>query len=231
MRAPLSCLALALLFSALPTRAADDKDAKNKEPDLIPLGQLAGVVKSVGSGTLTLEVTQRHLELSPQAQANVAKDVQQLLARQQAILQTPNPAQRQQRMVEFLQSVQQLQRDQQNLFVVKETKSSVDLRLADDIKVRLPQPPVAFDEKGNFRQYTAKELKDLKGPDNLPGFTGEVDSLAAKQTVLVVAARKRPAKPADKDKEKDKDKEAEKSMAADEKPLATLIVILAEPMK
>jgi hypothetical protein len=221
MRVPLPCVALVVCLAALPDASADDKEPKNKEPDLIPLGQVAGIVKSTGSGTLTVEIVQRHLELNPQAQADVAKDAQQLLAKQQAILQTPNPAQRQQRLVEFLQSVQQLQRDQQNLFVVKETKSNVDLRLAEEVKVRVPRPPVAFDEKGNFRAYTAKELKELKGPENLPGFTGEVADVAVNQTVLVVVARKRPAK----------DKDVDKSMAVDEKPLATLIVILAEPMK
>ena len=46
-----------------------------------------------------------------------------------------------------------------------------DLPVADDVKVRLPSPPPATDEKGNPKRYTAKELKALKGPGNEWGYS------------------------------------------------------------
>jgi hypothetical protein len=58
-----------------------------------------------------------------------------------------------------------------------------DLSVADDVKVRLPSPPPATDEKGNPKKYTAKELKALKGPGNEWGYSADFDSLKPGQTV------------------------------------------------
>ncbi len=58
-----------------------------------------------------------------------------------------------------------------------------DLPAADDVKVRLPSPPPATDEKGNPKRYTAKELKALKGPGNEWGYSADFDSLKPGQTV------------------------------------------------
>jgi hypothetical protein len=35
--------------------------------------------------------------------------------------------------------------------------------------VRSLQPPVAFDDKGNVKKYTAQELKEMRGDGKLPG--------------------------------------------------------------
>ena len=39
------------------------------------------------------------------------------------------------------------------------------LFLKDDVKIRLLNPPEAFDDKGRAKKYTPKELKELKGDD------------------------------------------------------------------
>jgi hypothetical protein len=85
-------------------------------------------------------------------------------------------------------------------------KGPIDLRVGDHMLVRVQQPPPAFDEKGNFKTYTQKELDELRGPDKrLPGFTGQLGALRQGQMVKVYLAP-RTAAPATKDKAKEKDK-------------------------
>ena len=94
-------------------------------------------------------------------------------------------------------------------------------------------PPPAFDEKGNFKKYTAKELKELKGDSNLPGYEAGMDALKPGQTVKVYLAKataaKQPKAAAPKEKAKPKEKEKEKDALDDDKPAIKLIVIVAEP--
>ncbi|MCS6851119.1 MAG: hypothetical protein NZ700_08135 [Gemmataceae bacterium] len=94
----------------------------------------------------------------------------------------------------------------------------VDFQAADDVRVRTLKPAEQFDEKGNIRQYTAKELAEMKGPGNLPGYTASFDALHAGQIVKVYLAAKQPipANPAAK----------EKGAAA--RPLVALIMIVQE---
>lgn len=119
-------------------------------------------------------------------------------------------------------------------------ESNVDVVPHDDLKVRSMQPPVVFDDKGNRRPLTAKEKQDLRGTDRLPGYAVDFDSLKLDQIVEVhLASRKTPAElramsrtPA-KAKAKTKGSETDETLEGlgDDKPLATVIVILAEPVK
>jgi hypothetical protein len=220
--------------------AAPDKPAKKaageNEPKekLVPLGTLAGVVESVGesTGDLTLQVTVRYLEPNPGAQAEYLRQQQQIIQRQQALMLTRNPAQRQQQLNQLYQAAMQLQRSGANLFTVKEVKRNVELRLAEDVKVRSVLPPEQFDDKGNVKKYTKEELKELKGPDpRLPGYKADRDSIEKGRAVLVRVARRAVA-PAKKVKGQAKDKEApaDKEWAADNKPLVTLVLVGPEPV-
>jgi hypothetical protein len=226
MRLPLACAALLLL--SLGVVAADgnkdlDKD-KDKEKDtgekLVSLGRLVGVLQATGgsSGDLTLRVTVPTLEANPQEQANLVRQQQEVLLRQQVILRLRNPVQRQQQMAQLLQSAQRLMQTQQNLFRVKRTQVDVPLQLGDDVKVRSLTPPRAFDDKGNVKRYTAKELKELRGPGDLPGFAADRDHLEEGQTVLVKVSIK-----------KLKDKPANKLTVTEDKPIVTLVLIVSEP--
>ena len=91
------------------------------------------------------------------------------------------------------------------------------------MKVRLAQPPEAFDDKGNIKKYTAKELKELKGPDNLPGYTGTLDDVKTNQLVLVSLAASR-ARAARSPREKDGDKMLDK----DTPLVIRMIVVLGD---
>jgi hypothetical protein len=115
--------------------------------------------------------------------------------------------------------MQQAAQAQRDLFRVKQSHQDIEFEPADDVKVRLRQPPEAFDEKGNIKVYTAAELKELRGKDKLWGFPGDVTNLQTGQTVYIVAARKKLPKDAPKD------------MLGDAKPIATIVYILAEPKR
>jgi hypothetical protein len=79
----------------------------------------------------------------------------------------------------------------------------------DDVKVRTKNPPVAYDDKGNKKKYTAKELKELKGDSKLPGYSAEFNDLKQNQVVEVSLVRKK----SDKGKQ----------------PLAGVIMIVTQP--
>jgi hypothetical protein len=63
-----------------------------------------------------------------------------------------------------------------------------DLPVADHLVVRLVQPASAFDDKGNIKKYTAKELQEMKGPGNLPGYRADRADLAVGQIVKLYLA-------------------------------------------
>jgi hypothetical protein len=249
-----------VLVLALPVVAADDKDAKDKgkkdaadkkdakdpkkkdnppEPKPPP-EKLKYGTKFVGkltklSGTsqqdFTVQITIQYLEPNPQGQADLVRRQQQMLVRQRQIMLTRNPILRQQLLVQLLQEAQ---RGQANLYKIKEVKKDIDLRAVEEMKVRTIQPPIEYDDKGNLKKYTAKELKDLRGKGNLPGYTADFDSLREGQIVQVYLAKpKTPAKNAgNKDKQGKKDKKNKDDDDEDldqPRPEAVMVVIWKEP--
>jgi hypothetical protein len=86
----------------------------------------------------------------------------------------------------------------------------VKVMSVDDVKIRTKNPPVAYDDKGNKKKYTAKELKELRGDDpKLPGYTAEFNDLKQNQIVEVSLVRKK------------SDRDAKQ-------PLASVILIVAQ---
>jgi hypothetical protein len=214
-----------------PKDAGDKPDAKDQSAEkVIPLGQVGGVIKNTGGSqkVLTLEVTQQLLEVNPGAEAHVAREQEDLLRRQREILKTRNPVARQREMLGLMREIQRMQATQQNLFRIKEVKKDVEVAPDDDVKVRSLQPPVVYDDKGYPKKYTPEELKGLRGDGKLPGYASDLDSVQPGQVVIAYLARKKPgaAKEAEKESQKDLDT---KDLAAGERPLATMLVIVAEP--
>jgi len=211
-----------LLLTAAVSLGADAPAAKDKDQappaaakdKLIRLGSVAGVVQGTPGedGLLKIKVTIRYLQPNVQAQANLLQQEQQLIARQQAAMTIRNPIQRQQQLIGIYQSA--LSMGQTRLFNVKEIKKDVEFETGDDTKYRTADAPVAFDDKGNPKIYTKAELKELKGPEDLPGYPAERDALHGGQTVVVAAARRRPA--------------AGEKELAEEKPVATMILIVGD---
>jgi hypothetical protein len=219
-----TALVLAVALAA-PAPADDKPDAKgkldNNQDKLVSLGTARGTLINPGSdkGNLTIRVSLRYLEPNQQAQANLLQRQQNLLQQQALIMRTRNPFVRQQLLAQLASQARQ---QPQNLFTVREIQKDFELTPGPDMKVRVLQLPLDFDEKGKPKKYTAKELKELKGDPKLPGYTAEPDSLRANQTVLVYLVGKK--KPAPK-----KGEELDKDALEDNKPIIRMIVILAEP--
>jgi hypothetical protein len=95
---------------------------------------------------------------------------------------------------ERVAELQRIQTDllaaQAELYTFEDRQLDAELKVTDDFQVRTLQPPVAFDEKGNIRRYTPKELHELRGPGNRPGFKGERDDLRPGQILLLTLVRK-----------------------------------------
>jgi hypothetical protein len=250
-----------LLALALPVFAADeDKDARDKKkdpaakkdakdkkkkddpaepktkPEKVSYGAqfLAKLTKIEGTSQqeFTVQLTIRYLEPNLQAQANLLQKQQRLLLRQRQIMLTRNPIVRQQLLLQLIQDAQQ---GQQNLYNIKEIKKDIDLRAAEDMKVRTMKPPLEYDDKGNVKKYTAQELKELRGKGNLPGYTADFDSLREGQIVKVYLAKPK-AKPKKKVDKKDKKGKKDKKDMDDEdeeleqpKPEAVMVVVIKEP--
>jgi hypothetical protein len=209
-----------------PKKEAAPDDKKPEAEKLLSLGQVAGVLTNTGGSeaNYTIRVTLRVVQPNPQAEVELLRKNQQLIQRQAQIMNNRNPWQRQQQLAQLVRDAQQAPA---NLFTVKDVPQDVRAVPADDMKVRLAQPPPAFDDKGNIKKYTAKELKELKGPDNLPGYTGTMDDVKANQLVVVYLARK-PAKAGDKAKDGEKTKDGDKLLDKDNPLVIRMIVVLGD---
>jgi hypothetical protein len=220
MRKPFPWCGLLLLLTATGSVIADDKPDPKDKPDppaekYQRIGAVSGVVQNVPGedGVLKIKVTLRYLEPNVQAEANLVREEQNLMARQAAALQIRNPIQRQQEFLRIYQAAQNLGRE--NLFTLKGVQKDLEFEAVDETKYRATAPPIAFDDKGEPKKYTREELKELKGTDHLPGYAVERASLHSGQAVVVTAARRKPA-PGEKE-------------IAEEKPVATVILIIGEP--
>jgi hypothetical protein len=95
----------------------------------------------------------------------------------------------------------------------KQRHKTIELRAAEDMIVRTAAPPLVRDDKGKPIQHTAKELKELKGEGNLPGYQAELSSLKKGQSVMCYYVLPKPTKKADTEAH------------ADTKPRVRMIVI------
>jgi hypothetical protein len=222
-------LLLALVL-AVPAPAADKNTTQASEQDYSSLpqnGDVIGKLKSISptDKTLTLEIDVSLLQPKNGAGTNAARLMEQqerILREEQDILRTRNPVQRAQKMQRLAAELERDQlRNQNNVRTVTQHKD-FDLESTADAKVRTQDPPVQYDEKGNVKKYTSKELQDLKGDSKLPGYTSDWDSLKVGQTVKVTLTRPK-VKADDKDNNnKDKDKKT------DTRPRASVVLVIKD---
>jgi hypothetical protein len=107
---------------------------------------------------------------------------------------------------------------------LKATHKDLELTATPEVKIRILKLPPAKDENGHTRSRTADELRDLKGPTNLPGYTAQPSDLQADQVVrLRLVKPKDQHPPAETGKKKDNE--------TDSKPTnyVSIITILANP--
>jgi hypothetical protein len=212
------------------TKTGPAVDAEN-----LPAGQFTGtLVTAPGSDrTFTVRISFQRLQLRNTTQvprANYGLN-QSLLRKQQEILRLQQQMARSRQPVNEMRRIQQLMgqmqleiarqqlRPQQLPYQAVTSAQEVEFQVTEDVKVRTLVLPDVFDDKGNIKKYTAKELKELKGKDShLPGYESAVENLTPGQVVqitLAAAKKPNPAAGKDKDKAKDKDADLDKDKAKD----------------
>jgi hypothetical protein len=167
-----------------PSKVPDKKEAEHK---LIKAGEIGGEIINVEptKNSIRLKVTIHYSEFNPSAyrsliQAQIdlrnARDYNGVYNARRAIVQHTN-----------------------NLYTIKNITKEVPVDAADDCKVRSAQPKAAFDDMGNVKKLTAKELAALRGKDRL--FDAEFSDLSVGQMVKVVLVKPKtaPAAPRNKD--------------------------------
>jgi hypothetical protein len=130
-----------------------------------------------------------------------------------------NPQSRQLQLVEL-----QLDMQRRATNAIEKKTRDVDLTADEKMKVRMFQPPLDYDDKGNPKKYTKAELKKLKGPDtSLPGYMADYEQLKAGQLVTVYLAKLK------QDKSKTAKKNADDADLDLMRPKAILVLIVADP--
>jgi hypothetical protein len=125
-----------------------------------------------------------------------AQQVASLARQQLSIAQQTTVANRQNALVQYNQSLAQynvtLAQRQVDL-AQRETQiyspKDIELRAAEKIKVRTAVPPTEYDDKGNMKRWSLKELKTLKKGSKLPGYPAEFDALRPGQMLAVYLAK------------------------------------------
>jgi hypothetical protein len=203
------------------------EDAQAKAEKVVYGATVIGVLTQVSAGSqkdFSLEITRRYVITDPTAAANLLALQQQ----QRAALFIRDPVQRQQTI---LQVAAQMAAAQRTLYRIQLTKSTVELHAADDMKVRTSFPPLDYDEKGNPKKYTLRELKALKGPGKLPGYPAEFDNLRANQVVRVYLPKALPPAPRKKGKKKGDPDAADDDLAKGRPEVVMVLVLHDAPKK
>lgn len=194
----------------------EKKKEKEKEPaeEKLVYGTKLGPVKlvRVEGGEFAIDVP--------------VPDPQKIFALQQwstqqmySISQQQNPVQRAQQMAQYQMQLAQKQLNETTKL------QTVEVRGAENMKVRINFPPVQFDDQGNLKRWTVKSLAALRGKSKWPGYyPSEVDVLKVGQVVEVYLAKsaQAPAKTGPKKKA-----DLEEIVPAG-KPEAVLIVVLQD---
>jgi len=241
--------ALLVAVMVLPAFGADDKDKKDPVPDVkkdadkdnkdpapdakkdadkdkkdepvvekpIKVGVVSGKITEVKESEKAIK-----LEITTEVSKPNYGEMQALKSCQIQLAQTRDPG-------TILSLRQQMIQHELHLNTVEKKTSTVDYTSTDDIKVRLMEPPPAFDDKGNVKKRTAKELRELKGdpkdPDfKLPGYPGAFTDLRQGSQVIVTLVKKKDAAHHAGPKPKD----ADPDVAQDNLPQASMIEILPE---
>lgn len=230
---------MALIVTASLSFAGDKKkSAPTTEQDYRALAQSREVTGKLVSieptaNTLTLQYEYEYLvpknkkggsHGSGQA-SQLLKQQQKLLQGQQKILSSKNRAQAAKHLFQLQGHAQSIKphRGQggNGPFTIASARKDFDLETAANVKVRMSKVPLEYDDKGNPKKYTPKELEALKGPDSqLPGYASKLEDLKPGQVVKLTFGKSK----ASASKTKDEGKEAQD----DDHPKVTMIVVLQD---
>lgn len=174
-------------------KKGDDKKGKDdKEKEKVHWStKLVGKITEIDANNMndiTIQVTTKVGEPNLDAQRQLIQH-QQTLARQQVELaQSRNFQERAQRQNNVNQTLQAIANSQRDLVRYKDVTNNYKLRLVDNVKTRSYTVPLEYDDKGNVKKHTAKELAALRGDSGLPGYICDKDMLRRDQIVEVYLA-------------------------------------------
>jgi len=221
-------LGVLLLLSSAPSVEAQKKKKNDdlldmKEPKtsekMIKAGQLVGKVKNIYESKKTLRISVTVVTPKPNIGA-IQGLAQAQRAYQQAIYRRPpdlNAARQAQ--------IQMIQH-QNNLYTYEKKDHEIELSTVDEVEVRAAKPKPEYDEKGNIKKPTRKELKELKGDPKKPGYKAEFGDVQPDQVIRVQLVKKKDApRPAPMRRKKDE----EIDPLADNLPQVSSIMILFDP--
>lgn len=180
------------------------------------------------------------------AQTQMIRARQQIQQAQMRMQQARTPQQRMQAQQQLNQVQQQIARSMAQAAAqaqraaatakpaqVKTIKREVEFQVSENVKVRTLILPEQFDEKGNVKRPTGKDLEALKGADkNLPGIESGLDKLepgVPVRVTMVAVSREAPAKGSAgtaKGSKEDKDGDAD---PGDKPRQVRLMIILGPP--
>jgi hypothetical protein len=221
---------LFLGFAVLLPATAQDQKKKKKDKDvgtqatkeeyaqLMKYKEVKGKIIRLDSETLELAILAelKRFEPKPGAQSKLNQAQQRLQQEinreQQRLARIRNPAQQMQEYQNFLNRIQQQSGPNFNaLFKVITDRKEFNLQGTDKTIVRWAKLPTEYDEKGNAKEYTEKEKKELKGKDpKLPGYRAELKDLEVGQYVKITVSSKKPSAKDKKDSAKEKKEDADK---------------------
>jgi hypothetical protein len=209
------------LFAADEKKTDDKKDVDKKAPDLVAGPTFAGKILQVNESKKTLKI---RVSVINQGEADaIARDQIEI---QKVLLTERNPVNRANRIAQLNNSIAQ------HTARLNTGHKDIDVTATEDVKVRMANPPVKFDEKGKVVHYTKDELKELKGDDpKATTYKAEFSDLRAEQAVQLVTMKKKgkPVLPKPEPGKKDVDPADVAAILAEFEPKVTTIVILAEP--
>jgi hypothetical protein len=174
-------------FLAAPVFAADKKDdpkqptpklptpklpqKKEAEHRVLTAGTIVGEVVHVEPGKQEIRV-----KVTVQYQEFNAGALQGLMQAKIQLAQARTPSAQ-------LSALRNLAQQQRNLYTVKTSTREVAVEAGEKFEVRLAQPKAAFDDQGNIKKYTPRELASLRGRDRM--YDGEFSDLNVGQLVQV----------------------------------------------
>jgi hypothetical protein len=217
-----SLLALAVVFTVPSVEVHAQKKNKFAVPPatkptdsskLAP-GEFVGTLKSIPGTDRLFSIEYESQQLVPTGKGggkgngagNILQVQNQLRQAQTQVASANSPQQRQQAMRRIQQLQMQLNRSMAGLgkgvppgYKMSTVKREIEFQASEKVKVRTLFLPEQFDEKGNLKKYSAKELAALKGKDkNLIGYESGLDRLEVGQKVRLTLAAA-PTRPATKD--------------------------------
>ena len=120
------------------------------------------------------------------------------------------------------QQMAQYQRDLARKNTEVYSPKDIDLRAADNCKIRAMFPPTEFDDKGRPKVWKQKELSALKGNSKLRGYPADFDRLIVGQTVTAYLAKTKSLSKGETAKKKNSDDDDQA------KPEVVMIVVEKE---